>query len=140
MDDLYARQFGDRLLATRVVSGFGVLAFVVATAGIYGLMAFLVASRAREMGIRIALGADARDIRRLVLGSSLRLVAAGALIGVSAAIALSRWMQSQLFGVRPTDPLTLIAVTVGVMAVGLLATWQPARQASRVDPRELLRG
>jgi predicted permease len=139
-DDQYARQFADRLFATRVVSGFGALAFVVAAAGIYGLMAFLVASRAREMGIRSALGADARDIRRLVLGSSLRLVTAGALIGVAAAIGLSRWVQSQLFGVRPTDPVTLIAVTLGVMAVALLATWQPARQASRIDPRELLKG
>jgi predicted permease len=139
-DDQYARQFADRLFATRVVSGFGALAFVVAAAGIYGLMAFLVASRAREMGIRIALGADARDIRRLVLGSSLRLVTAGALLGVSAAIGLSRWVQSQLFGVRPTDPLTLIGVTLGVVAVALLATWQPARQASQIDPRELLKG
>jgi predicted permease len=140
VDDLYAEKFADRLLATRVISAFGALAFLVAAAGIYGVMAFLVTSRAREMGIRIALGADARDIRRLVIGSSLRLVVAGALIGVAGAIALSRWMQSQLFGVRPTDPLTLVAVTLGVLVVGLLATWQPARQAARVDPRELLKG
>jgi putative ABC transport system permease protein len=140
VDDLYAQQFADRLLAARVISGFGTLAFLVAAAGIYGLMAFLVTSRTREMGIRIALGAEARDIRALVLGSSLKLVVAGAVIGVAGAIALSRWMQSQLFGVRSTDPLTLVAVTLGVVLVGLLATWQPARQASRVDPKELLKG
>jgi predicted permease len=140
VDDLYANQFADRLLATRVIGGFGVLAFLVAAAGIYSLMAFLVASRARELGIRVALGATARDIRRLVLGSSLRLVGAGAVIGIGSAVAASRWVQSQLFGVRPTDPLTLVTVTLAVVAVALVATWRPARQASRVDPKELLKG
>ena len=140
VDDLYANQFADRLLATRLIGGFGVLAFLVATAGIYSLMAFLVASRAREMGIRAALGASGADIRRLVLGSSLRLVAAGAAIGIASALVVSRWVQSQLFGVRPTDPLTLCGVTLAVIAVALMATWHPARQAARVDPRELLKG
>ncbi len=93
VDDLYANQFADRLLATRLIGGFGVLAFLVATAGIYSLMAFLVASRAREMGIRVALGASGGDIRRLVLGSSLRLVAAGATIGIASALVVSRWVQ-----------------------------------------------
>jgi putative ABC transport system permease protein len=140
VDDIYADQFADRLLAARLIGGFGVLAFLVATAGIYSLMAFLVASRAREMGIRVALGASGRDIRRLVLGSSLRLVVAGAAIGIASALVVSRWVASQLFGVRPTDPLTLTAVTFGVIGVALLATWHPARQAARVDPRELLKG
>jgi putative ABC transport system permease protein len=140
VDDLYANQFAERLLATRLIGGFGVLAFLVATAGIYSLMAFLVASRAREMGIRVALGASTGDIRRLVLGSSLRLVASGAAIGIVSALVVSRWVQSQLFGVRPTDPLTLTTVTLGVITVALLATWHPARQAARVDPRELLKG
>lgn len=115
VDDRYAQQFADRLLATRVISGIGVLSSAVAAAGIYGLMAYLVASRRREMGIRIALGADGRDIRRMVIGSSLRLVALGALVGVATAFAVSRWVQSQLFEVQPTDKLALIAVTAGVM-------------------------
>jgi putative ABC transport system permease protein len=140
VDDMYATQFADRLLATRIIGGFGVLSFLVAAAGIYSLMAFLVASRARELGIRVALGATGSDIRRLVLGSSLRLVAAGAAVGIASALAVSRWVQSQLFGVRPTDPLTLIAVTSAVITVALIATWQPARQAARVDPKELLKG
>jgi putative ABC transport system permease protein len=140
VDDLYANQFADRLLATRLIGGFGVLAFLVATAGIYSLMAFLVASRAREMGIRVALGASGGDNRRLVLGSSLRLVAAGAATGIASALVLSRWVQSQLFGVRPTDPLTLTGVTLVVIVVALMATWHPARQAARVDPRDLLKG
>ncbi len=139
VDDLFADQFADRLLATRVIGGFGLLAFLVAAAGIYGLMAFLVASRAREMGIRVALGATGNDIRRLVLGSSLRLVSAGAAIGIASALAASRLLRSQLFGVSPTDPLALIGVTSVVVAVALVATWSPARQAARMDPTVLLK-
>ncbi|HVL67591.1 MAG TPA: ABC transporter permease [Vicinamibacterales bacterium] len=139
VDDQYARQFADRLLATRVVTGFGVLAFVVAAAGIYGLMAFLVAERTREIGIRLALGADAGRINRLVLGSALRLAGAGALIGIGGALAASRWVQSQLFGVSPTDPATIGFVTLGVVVSALAATVPPARQAARVDPTVLLK-
>jgi putative ABC transport system permease protein len=139
VDDQYARQFADRLLATRIITGFGVLAFVVAAAGIYGVMAFLVATRAREIGIRMALGADTRRIRRLVLESSMWLVFLGAAIGIGGALVASRWAQSQLFGVRATDPLTIGLVTVAVVVTALFATWQPARQATRVDPNVLLR-
>ncbi len=139
VDDQYARQFADRLLATRIITGFGMLAFVVAAAGIYGVMAFLVASRAREIGIRMALGADSRRIRRLVLESSMWLVLLGAAIGIGGALVASRWAQSQLFGVRATDPITILLVTVAVVVTALFATWHPARQATRVDPKVLLR-
>jgi putative ABC transport system permease protein len=139
VDDQYAQQFADRLLAARIITGFGVLAFVVAAAGIYGLMAFLVASRAREIGIRMALGADSQRIGQLVLGSSMRLVLLGAVLGVGGAIAASRWTQSQLFGISATDPMTIALVTGGVVITALLATWQPARQAARVDPKMLLK-
>jgi putative ABC transport system permease protein len=139
VDDQYARQFADRLLATRIMTGFGMLAFVVAAAGIYGVMAFLVANRAREIGIRMALGADSRRIRRLVLASSMWLVLLGAAIGIGGAFVASRWAQSQLFGVKTTDPITIVLVTVAVVVTALLATWQPARQATRVDPKVLLR-
>ena len=139
VDDQYARQFADRLLATRIITGFGMLAFVVAAAGIYGVMAFLVANRAREIGIRMALGADSRRIRRLVLASSMWLVLLGAAIGIGGAFVASRWAQSQLFGVRATDPITIVLVTVAVVVTALLATWHPARQATRVDPKVLLR-
>jgi putative ABC transport system permease protein len=139
VDDQYARQFADRLLATRIITGFGVLAFVVAAAGIYGVMAFLVASRAREIGIRMALGADSRNIRRLVFGSSLWLVFLGAAIGIGGAVVAARWAQSQLFGVRATDPMTIGLVTIAVVVTALCATWHPASQATRVDPKVLLR-
>lgn len=139
VDDQYARKFADKLLATRVIGAFGLLAFLIAAAGIYGVMAFLVAHRAHEIGIRIALGADASRINRLVLGSSLRLVLAGAALGIGGAIGASRWAESQLFGVRAADPATLALVTLGVVATALLATWHPARQASRIDPKVLLK-
>jgi putative ABC transport system permease protein len=139
VDDLYAAQFADRLLATRLVSGFGALAFVVSAAGIYGLMAFLVAGRSREMGIRIALGAGANDIKRLVLGSSARLAVIGVAIGIGGAIAASRWIESQLFGVDAIDPATLAGVSVTLLAVALAAAWQPAWRAAKVDPTRLLR-
>jgi predicted permease len=139
VDDEYARQFDDRLLATRVMTGFGLLAFLVAVAGIYSVMAFLVAHRAQEIGIRMALGASARHINRLVVGSSLRLAVAGSALGIGAAIAASRWAESQLFGVRATDPLTIAMVTACVLGTALAATWQPARQATRIDPKMLLR-
>ena len=134
-----ASEVADRLLATRIMTSFGILAFVVAAAGIYGVMAFLVANRAREIGIRMALGADSRRIRRLVLGSSMGLVLLGAAIGIGGAFVASRWIQSQLFGVTVTDPIAIVVATVGVAVTALLATWHPARQATRVDPKVLLR-
>ena len=121
-DDQYARQFADRLLATRIMTGFGLLAFVVAAAGIYGVMAFLVANRAREIGIRMALGADSRRIRRLVLESSMWLVFLGAAIGIGGALVASRWAQSQLFGVSAMDPMTIGLVTFAVVVTAFLAT------------------
>jgi putative ABC transport system permease protein len=139
VDDQYARQFADRLLATRIVTAFGVLAFVVAAAGIYGLMAFLVANRAREIGIRMALGADSHRIRQLVVWSSMWLVLLGAALGIFGALVASRWAQSQLFGVSATDPMTIVLVTVGVVVTAVLATWHPARQATRIDPTMLLK-
>jgi putative ABC transport system permease protein len=139
VDDQYARKFADKLLATRVISGFGLLSFLIAAAGIYGVMAFLVAHRAHEIGIRIALGADRPRINRLVLGSSLRLVLFGAALGIGGAIVASRWAESQLFGVRAADPATLALVTLGVVATALLATWHPARKATRIDPKMLLK-
>ena len=102
-------------------------------------MAYLVASRTREIGIRLALGADRGSISRLVFGSSARLVAAGAAIGIGAALVVSRYVQSLFFGVSTTDPgiYGLVALAVGLTA--LLAAWQPSRRAARVDPSQLLR-
>jgi ABC-type antimicrobial peptide transport system permease subunit len=122
-----------------VIAGFGVLAFGVAMAGIYGVMMFLVTGRAREIGIRIALGAQPSDVRRIFLRSSARLVLAGGVLGVAGAAMLSRAMQSMLFGVTPSDPATFVTVLIFVGTTALAATWFPARQAARVDPVIALR-
>ena len=139
VDDTYARQFDDRLMATQIIGVFGAIAFTVAMAGIYGVMAFLVAQRTRELGIRIALGADRSAIRRLVLGGSLRVATTGILLGVAASVAASRWVQSQLFGVSAIDPATFSIVAAVVLSAAVLATWQPLRYATRVNPVSALR-
>ncbi len=139
VDDAYAGMHADMLLAARVVGAFAGMAFLVAMVGVYGVMAFLVAGRTREIGIRMALGADGRDISRLVLRSSVTMVAIGAVIGVIAALIVSRWTGSQFFGVTPTAPGTYVLVTAVVVATSILATWRPARAAARVDPAVTLR-
>ncbi len=139
VDAAYAAANLDRLLAARVVGGFALLSFAVAMAGLYGVMAFLVAGRRREMGIRLALGARHRQVRQLVLGSAMRLVFVGAALGLLGAVALSKWLQSQLYGVQAIDLSTYATVVVLVAAAATLATWLPARQASRVDPATTLR-
>jgi len=102
-------------------------------------MAFLVAGRAREIGIRMALGADRRAIIRMVVGSSARLVTAGALAGIVLALTGARWGSTLLFGVSARDPLTYAAVGLLVIAIALVATWRPASVAGRIDPSRLLR-
>jgi predicted permease len=139
VDDLYAALFTDTRVATSVVTAFGVLAFAVALAGIYGVMAFLVAGRGREIAIRMALGADGRDVRRHVLRAALGFVLAGAAAGLLGAWAASRFVASQLYGVSPTDAATYAGVALIVVSAAILATWQPARRASRVDPAVALR-
>ena len=139
VEDKYASEFADVLLATRVTTAFGAIAFLVAIVGVYGVMAFLVAGRTREIGIRMALGADRRDISRLVVRSAVVMVAVGAMAGIVGAVFASRWAASQLFGVQPVDFPTYATVAVAVVATALAATWRPARQAARVDPAITLR-
>ena len=135
----YARLEGDTRLAAAITSGFGAMAWLVATCGIYAVMAFLVAGRSREIGIRMALGADRADVRRMIFSSALRFVAAGAVIGLAAAALASRLIAAQMFGVTPTDPLTYASVAALVVLTAMAATWWPARRAARVDPAITLR-
>ena len=130
----YAHLDVDARLAATVTSGFGAIALFVAMAGIYAVMTFLVAGRTREIGIRLALGATPARLRRLVLGSSLTFVAAGAAIGLAGAAAASRWIERQLDGQPAVDPVTYVCVTALVVGTALAATWPPARAAMRVDP------
>jgi predicted permease len=133
----------DSLLIERLTAGlsgaFGVLATLLASVGLYGVMAFSVARRTREIGVRMALGAFGKDVVWLVLKEALLLLAIGLLIGIPAALALARYVQSQLFGVHFADPLTLIVAIFSLASAAVLAGFIPARRASRVDPIRALR-
>jgi putative ABC transport system permease protein len=118
---------------------FATAATLIATCGIYGVMAYAVAQRRREIGVRMALGADRREVLRLVLGRALRIVVAGLIVGLVGAVGVTRVLQRFLFGVTPTDPIAFTLVTLLLLTVGLLAAWLPARRATRIDPWSALR-
>jgi predicted permease len=126
-------------LAALLISGFGFLAMTLAAIGLYGVMSYAVAQRTREIGIRVALGAQARDVLMLAMKQGTKLACIGALIGLGAAWALTRLMKTLLYGVSPTDPLTFVLAAVALMLVAILACWIPARRAAGVDPLVALR-
>jgi putative ABC transport system permease protein len=118
---------------------FGVVALTLAAIGIYGIMAYAVKRRTREIGIRIALGGAPRDVLRLVVSQGMRLAGMGLLLGLAAALAATRLMEKLLFGVRPNDPVTFIGIGILLTVVALVASWLPARRAVRTDPTTALR-
>ena len=118
---------------------FGGAALLLAAMGIYGLMAYTVEQRTHEIGIRLALGADAKQVRRMVVRQGMGLALMGAAIGIAASWALARTLESLLFGVKARDPLVFIAVPLVLGAVALWAVWLPALRSSRVDPLVALR-
>jgi putative ABC transport system permease protein len=122
-----------------MMSVFAALALIIAAIGIYGVMAYSVAQRTQEIGIRMALGAARRDVMRLIVGQAVRLTVLGIGIGLAGAYALTRLMASMLFGVSAGDPPTFVAVTVILAASSILAAWLPAERATRVDPMVALR-
>ncbi|HMV82589.1 MAG TPA: ABC transporter permease [Blastocatellia bacterium] len=128
-----------RRLQTFLIGGFGLLALVLAALGLYGVLAFSVAQRTREIGIRMALGAQGRDVLRLVVGQGIKLVALGAALGLAGAFAATRVLKSLLYGISPTDPPTFISVPLVLLTVALLACWIPARRATKVEPMIALR-
>jgi predicted permease len=128
----------ERLVAT-LASGFGILATLLAAIGLYGVMAYTVTRRTREIGIRMALGAKRGDVAWLVMREVLLLLAIGLLIGVPASLALSRLIQAQLYGIKPADAATLVAAILGIAGVASLAGYLPGRRATRVDPMQALR-
>ena len=139
MDDLIGSSMGQRRLSMVMLGVFAGLALLLASIGIYGVTSFAVTQRSREIGIRMALGARARDVLVMVMRQSLALVMGGVAVGLGAAFALTRLMASQLFDTQPTDPATLTLVSVLLCAVAIGATLVPARRATRVDPVVTLR-
>jgi putative ABC transport system permease protein len=122
-----------------LLSLFGALALLLAACGIYGVLAYAVTQRQREIGVRMALGAQRRNVLSLVIGQGMKWVVTGAALGIAGALALTRVIRSLLYGVTPTDPLTFAGVSVLLVGVALLACYLPARRASRIDPMEALR-
>jgi putative ABC transport system permease protein len=128
----------ERFLTTLLLLFAGV-GLALAVVGVYGVMAQMARRRVREMGIRLALGAQANDVRWLVVRNGLRLVTTGLAIGTAGAFVATRTMQTLVFGIAPTDPMTFILVPAALVLTGLIATWVPAAYASRADPATALR-
>jgi putative ABC transport system permease protein len=139
MEQLMSGSWGDRRFSLVLLAAFALVALTLAGVGIHGVMAYAVLQRTREIGVRMALGAHARDVLRLVLGQGLQLTLAGLGLGLAAALALRRLLAGMLYGVEPSDPVTLAGVAVLLLAVALLACYFPTRRAVRVDPAVALR-
>ena len=138
--DTYLR---DGLAPTRfamaLLTAFAVVALVLAAVGLYGVIAYGVAQRTREIGVRVALGAEPRAVMARVMGSGLRLALLGVAVGSAAAAAATRLLGSMLYAVSPADPLTFVVIALLVTGIALLASYVPARRALRIDPAETLR-
>ena len=139
MNDLLATSVAPRRTPMLLLSAFAAAALLLAMIGIYGVTAYYVTQRTQEIGIRMALGAQMSDVLKLVLRGGMTLAAIGIAVGLAGAFALTRWMTSLLFGVKPTDALTFIAVAVCLLVTALLACYLPARRATKVDPLVALR-
>jgi predicted permease len=139
MDEVVERSMSRQRFNMWLMTVFGATALLLAAIGIYGLMAYSVEQRAQEIGIRLALGASAAQVRRMVVGQGARLSALGLVVGLAAAFGLSRLIASFLYGVQAWDPLVFVAAPVILALVALVAAWIPARRASRVDPIQALR-
>ena len=139
MEEVVARSMAERRFALEILGFFGIVALLLAAIGIYGVMAYTFSRRTHEIGIRMALGAQRRDIMRLAVSEGMTLVAFGLGAGVLGAAVLSRYLRSMLYDVKPTDPLTFAAIVALLTFVALLACLVPAQRATRVDPLVALR-
>jgi putative ABC transport system permease protein len=139
MRQLVAGSVAQRRFILAILSLFAVVALSMAAIGIYGVISYAVAQRTQEIGIRVALGAQTRDIMRLIIGQGMILAVAGILIGLGGAVGLTRLMEGLLFGVSATDPLTFAAISLLLVLVAMLACYIPARRAAKVDPMVALR-
>jgi putative ABC transport system permease protein len=139
LDAVVSRSIIEPRIYTLLLGAFAALSVVLAGIGLYGLIAYGVTQRTHELGVRVALGASATEIIRLVIAQGMRLALAGAALGLAAAVATTRLLVGLVRGVKPNDPLTFGAVTAVLLGAALLAAYLPARRASRVDPMTALR-
>jgi predicted permease len=139
IDDWVALQLQDQRMYTMLLGIFSAVAVLLALVGIYGIMAHSVNQRTGEIGVRVALGASSRSILQIVLRRGVILIAIGIVIGIAGSLALTRVMQSALFGVQPTDPITFVLALFGLAVAGVLACYVPARRALKIDPIVALR-
>ncbi len=139
MTKLVAESVARRRFNALLTGLFAVVALLLASVGIFGVLNYTVAQRTQEIGLRVALGAQTRDVLRLVLGQGVRLILLGLALGLAASFALTRVLAGMLYGVTPTDPLTFATVSLLLAGVALLACYIPARRATKVDPLVALR-
>jgi putative ABC transport system permease protein len=139
MDELLDRPLTQPRLSALLLTAFGVVALLVSAIGLYGLMATAVRQQTRDIGVRVALGASARDVRRLILGEAMWVIGVGAAAGLLIAVVATRLLASQLFGVSPSDPRSLLGAGALLVLAGIAAAYLPARRAARIDPVDALR-
>jgi ABC-type antimicrobial peptide transport system permease subunit len=139
MGEVVARATSRQQFNMWLMTAFGAAALLLAAIGIYGLLAYSVEQRTQEIGIRLALGADAAGVRRMVVFQGLRLAVVGIVVGLAGAFGLTRFLSTLLFDVRASDPSIFTGVPIVLAIVALLAAWIPARRASRVDPVQAMR-
>ena len=139
MDERVERSVGGRRFSMLLIMSFALVALVLSAVGLYGVLAYIVGERTREIGIRMALGAAAVDVLQMVMRQSGAIVALGIALGLAGALAIGPLLAAGLYGVTAHDGLTLVAVPLLIATIAAIATWVPARRAARVDPVEALR-
>ena len=139
MEKTVADSISNKRFTMTLLGVFALLALLLASIGIYGVLSYMVGQRSKEIGVRMALGAQKFDVLRMVLKDGARMTLAGIVLGLVGALGLTRLMGSMLYGIKPTDPLTFISVAALLAAIAMLACYVPARRAMKVDPMEALR-
>ena len=139
MDATIERSYWQQALYSKMFTGFAAIALILAAVGVYGVISYSVSQRTREIGVRVALGAQRTNVLQLIVGHGALLAALGIGIGLAGALGVTRFLRSMLYGVSPFDPVSFVAVTAVLSAIAFLASYLPARRAARVDPVEALR-